>query len=94
MAKNRPSGEKAKVRLIPDWKSNFNRSFPLVRSLACDVPLGDHTAQYNMARKYAKLKASARNPFIDPAGCTYEVDIEEAMYHAIMDEQRKTAGER
>ena len=78
--------------LTPEVIAEFNHSFPLVRSLACDVPLGDHSAQYNMQEKYAKLQAGAGNPFIDPDGCTYEVDIEEAMFHALLEEQQKAVG--
>jgi len=78
--------------LTPELVAEFSHSFPLVRSLACDVPLGDHPAQYNLQEKYAKLQEGARNPFIDPDGCTYEVDIEEAMFHALLDEQQKTVG--
>ena len=78
--------------LTPEVIAEFSHSFPLVRSLACDVPLGDHPAQYNLEEKYAKLQAGARNPFIDPDGCTYEVDIEEAMFHALLDEQQKAVG--
>ena len=78
--------------LTPEVIAEFSHSFPLVRSLACDVPLGDHPAQYNMEEKYAKLQKGARNPFIDPDGCTYEVDIEEAMFHALLDEQQKAVG--
>ena len=78
--------------VTPAVAAEFNRSFPLVRGLACDVPLGDHPAQYNLARKYAKVKKGARNPFIDRAGCTAEADIEEAMFHALLAEQQKSAG--
>jgi metallo-beta-lactamase class B len=78
--------------LTPEVVAEFSHSFPLVRSLACDVPLGDHPAQYNLQEKYAKLQEGARNPFIDPDGCTYEVDIEEAMFHALLDEQQKAVG--
>ncbi len=69
----------------------FNRSFKLVRSLPCDVQLGDHPAQYSMEEKYAKLRNGSRNPFIDAAGCKIEVDIQEAMFHAILAEQQKAA---
>lgn len=78
--------------LTPNVIAEFNHTFPLVRSLACDVPLGDHPAQYNMQEKYAKLRDRAGNPFIDPDGCTYEVDIEETMFHALLDEQQKGVG--
>ena len=77
--------------LTPEVIAEFNHTFPLVRSLACDVPLGDHPAQYGMQEKYAKLQKGAPNPFIDRAGCKNEVHIEEAMFHALLDEQRRDA---
>src|SRR5947207_4414374 len=39
--------------LTPALVGEFNRSFKIVRSLSCDVQLGDHPAQYNMEEKYA-----------------------------------------
>ena len=75
--------------LTPDVIAEFNRTFPVVRSLPCDVPLGDHPAQYNMMEKYAKLQKGGANPFIDRAGCWNEADIEEAMFRALLDEQQK-----
>jgi metallo-beta-lactamase class B len=73
--------------LTPAITDEFNRSFKVTRSIPCDVPLGDHPAQYNMAEKYAKLRSGGPNPFIDPAGCRIETDIEEAMFRAILAEQ-------
>jgi metallo-beta-lactamase class B len=77
--------------LTPGIVDEFNRSFALVRSLPCDVQVGDHPAQYNLQGKYAKLQNGRPNPFIDPASCTLEADIEEAMFRAILDEQQKAA---
>jgi len=77
--------------LTPAIIDEFNRSFKLVRSLPCDVQLGDHPAQYSMEEKYAKLRNGSRNPFIDVASCTLEVDIQEAMFRAIRAEQQKAA---
>jgi metallo-beta-lactamase class B len=74
--------------LTPPVIDEFNRSFKLVRSLPCDVQLGDHPAQYNMQEKYANLRNGGRNPFIDPANCKLEADIQEAMFHAILAEQK------
>jgi metallo-beta-lactamase class B len=76
--------------LTPAVVEEFNRSFKLVRSLPCDVQLGDHPAQYNMEEKYAKLRNNSPNPFIDAPGCKLEADIEEAMFHAILAEQQKS----
>ena len=78
--------------LTPPLVDAFNRSFKLVRSLPCDVQLGDHPSQYNMQEKYAKLQNRGRNPFIDAASCKIEADIEEAMFQAILAEQQKAAG--
>jgi len=73
----------------PEAAAMFDRSFALVRTLACDVPLGDHPAQYRMQEKFAKLKPGAPNPFVDKAGCLTEARIQEAMYHAVVAEQQK-----
>lgn len=77
--------------LTPAVVNEFNRSFKLVRSLPCDVQLGDHPAQYNLQEKYAKLRTGGPNPFIEPASCLREADIQEAMFHATLDEQQKAA---
>jgi metallo-beta-lactamase class B len=65
----------------------------MLRTLPCDVPLGDHPAQYNMAAKHARLASGGPNPFIDPANCWAEAEIQEAMFRAQLDMQRK-AGQR
>jgi len=69
----------------------FNRSFKVVRALPCDVPLGDHPAQYNMLEKHAKLRNGGANPFIDAANCNLETDIQEAMFRAAVEEQQAAA---
>jgi metallo-beta-lactamase class B len=66
----------------------------VVRTLPCDVPLGDHPAEYGMTEKYAKLKPGAPNPFIDPSGCHLEGDMEEAMFKAILTEQQEAEHSR
>jgi hypothetical protein len=40
-----------------------------------------------MLEKYARLQPGGPNFFIDNAGCTTEADIQEAMFHAILNEQ-------
>jgi metallo-beta-lactamase class B len=74
--------------VTPDVETEFNRTFKMVRALPCDVPLGDHPAQYSMAAKYAKVKAGAPNPFVDPANCWGEADIQEAMFRAQLEMQK------
>lgn len=73
----------------PEVENEFNRTFKFIRTLPCDVPLGDHAAQYNLNEKYARLKPGAPNPFIDPANCWNEAEIQEAMLRATIQLQRK-----
>ncbi len=74
--------------LTPQVEAEMNRTFKVARSLACDVPLGDHPAEYRLEEKYAQLQKGGANPFIDRAGCSTEADIQEAMFHAIQKEQQ------
>jgi metallo-beta-lactamase class B len=79
--------------ISPDVAKEFDKSFAVVRTFPCDIQLGDHGSEFDLLGKYAKLKPGAPNPFIDKASCTKEIDMEEAMYHAIMAEQAaKAAG--
>ncbi len=75
--------------LTPPLIAEFNRAFKAVRSLPCDIPLGDHPAQYSMQEKFGKLKPGSANPFLDRAGCNDETDVEEAMFRAIIKEQEQ-----
>jgi len=77
---------RAPIPLTPAITAEFERSFKVVRALPCDIQLGDHPAEYAMEEKYAKLKPGTPNPFIDAASCRREVDLEEAMFHAILNE--------
>jgi metallo-beta-lactamase class B len=76
--------------LTPEIVGELTRSFKVVRAMPCDVPLGDHPAEYKLQEKYAKMQAGGPNPFIDKAGCLDEADIQEAMFHAIEAEQQKS----
>jgi metallo-beta-lactamase class B len=80
---------RAPGRVTPSVEDEFNRTFKMVRSLPCDVPLGDHPAQYNLSAKHARLNTSGPNPFIDPANCWLEADIQEAMFRAQVQMQQK-----
>jgi metallo-beta-lactamase class B len=75
--------------ISPETQAELERTFKTVRTIPCDVQLGDHGAQYNMQEKYAKLKSGGPNPFIDPKTCFHEADVEEAMFKAILAEQKK-----
>jgi metallo-beta-lactamase class B len=77
--------------ISPAIEAEFTRTFATLRTLPCDVPLGDHPAQYNMAAKYARVKPGAPNPFVDRDGCWNEAEIQEAMFHAQLQLQQRGA---
>jgi metallo-beta-lactamase class B len=77
---------------VPGIADEYVRAFAVAHGLPCDVPLGSHAAMYHMDEKFAKLEKGGPNPFIDPAGYQDEVAIEEAMFRAVLAEQRKAAG--
>jgi metallo-beta-lactamase class B len=74
--------------VTPEVAAELERAFKTVRALPCDVQLGDHGAQYGMLEKFAKVKEGGPNPFIDPASCTQEADVEQAMTEALLAEQK------
>ena len=74
--------------VTPANAAELDHAFTVVRALPCDVPLGDHPAEYDMQAKYAKLTTGGSNPFVDKAHCLSEANIQEAMYHAIVEEQK------
>jgi metallo-beta-lactamase class B len=61
----------------PQLVSLYRQSFKFLHSAHVDVPLGSHPAMYNMTEKFARVKAGAANPFIDPQGFQNEVTIQE-----------------
>jgi metallo-beta-lactamase class B len=79
---------RAPGNVTPAIETEFNRTFKVLRSLPCDVPLGDHPAQYNMMAKHAVLRAGAPNPFIDGANCWGEAEVQEAMLRAQVEMQK------
>ena len=79
---------RAPADVTPAIETEFNRTFKILRSLPCDVPLGDHSAQYNMMSKYSRMKAGAPNPFIDGANCWLEAEVQEAMLRAQLEMQK------
>lgn len=76
---------------VPGIADEFRRAFAVSRSLPCDVPLGSHPGMYNLAEKFARLGQGGPNPFIDPAGYKAELDLDEAMFLAVLAAQQKAA---
>jgi metallo-beta-lactamase class B len=75
---------RAPGRLTPETIDQMEQSFALVSQLRCDVPLGDHPAQYRMHQKYELLRGGNELAFVEPRGCTIEAGIQEAMFRALL----------
>jgi metallo-beta-lactamase class B len=75
---------------VPQIADEYRRSFRILRSLPCDIPLGSHPAMYGMAEKYAKL-GKGPNPFIDPQGYKTEVNLMEQVFNTEVARQQKEA---
>ncbi len=69
---------------VPGIADEFRRTFAVARSLPCDIPLGSHPGMYNLDEKFPKIGKGGPNPFIDPDGCRLEVEIDEAMFRAVL----------
>jgi metallo-beta-lactamase class B len=72
----------------PHIAEEYMQSYKVLRALPCDVPLGSHPAMYNLAAKYPKIGNGA-NPFIDPDGYKEELDVQEALFRSILEQQQK-----
>jgi metallo-beta-lactamase class B len=70
----------------PQIADEFRRTFQILRSLPCDIPLASHPAMYNLAQKFPKL-GKGPNPFIDPAGYKAEIDIAQGVFNQVWAEQ-------
>lgn len=55
-------------RNYPGIAEDYVKTFAVLKSLPCDLFLGAHGGYFDMKAKYARIKAGAANPFIDPAG--------------------------
>ena len=76
----------------PQIASDYERSFRVLKGLACDIFLGAHGDYYNLKDKYPRLKEGAANPFIDPAGYKAYIAEREAAFQKEL--ARQTAAKR
>jgi metallo-beta-lactamase class B len=74
----------------PQIADDFARSFKLLRSLPCDIPLASHTPMYRMEEKYARV-GNGPNSFIDPDGYQKELDINENVFRRTLEQQQSAA---
>ena len=68
----------------PEQKADFERAFPLLRSLHADIWLTEHGRLFGRYRKFAARDTAANpaDPFIDPAGYRAFIDSAEAEFRS------------
>jgi metallo-beta-lactamase class B len=73
----------------PAIADEYRLAFQVLHALPADVPLGSHPGMFNMAAKHAKLAAGGANPYIDPQGYKAEIDLVEATFRSVLNEQKR-----
>jgi metallo-beta-lactamase class B len=71
----------------PQIASDYERTFRVLKSLACDLFLGAHGDYYGMAAKFAQVKPGAPNPFLDTEGYQRYVSERERAFRAELSKQ-------
>lgn len=73
----------------PQIASDYEKTFRVLASLPCDIFLGAHGVYYDMDDKLKRLRAGARNPFIDPEGYkTYVAERKQAFESELAAQQQ------
>ncbi len=72
--------------LYPQIAQDYERTFRVLRSLACDVFLGAHGDYYGLAAKAARM-GKGPNPFLDPEGYRAYVAEREQAFRAELKKQ-------
>ncbi len=71
----------------PAIAQDYEQTFRTLKSLPCDVFLGAHGGYFGMEAKFARVKAGAANPFVDPEGYRSYVAEREQAFRAELAKQ-------
>ncbi len=71
----------------PNILTDYKHAFEVLRALPCDIFLGAHAMYFDLAKKYAELSASDKNPFIDPAGYQTHIAQKEHDFYVELQKQ-------
>lgn len=77
--------------VYPQMAADFEKTFRVLKGLACDVFLGAHGSYYDMETKYARMKDGGPNPFIDPDGYRSFVEEHEKIFRTELERQMAAA---
>ncbi len=79
-------------KAYPKIADDYVKTFAVLKSLPCDLFLGAHGGYYGLKEKYARMKAGAANPFIDPEGYKAYVAEREATFRKEWQRQKLHPG--
>jgi metallo-beta-lactamase class B len=72
----------------PQIATDYEKMFRVLTGLPCDIFLGAHGNYFDLETKYARLKAGALEPFVDPEGYKKYVADKEDAFKAELAKQR------
>ena len=72
----------------PTIAEDYERTFRVLKSLPCDLFLGAHGSYFDLEAKYQRMRAGARNAFVDRAGCEAFVAQKEREFRSELAKQR------
>jgi metallo-beta-lactamase class B len=75
-------------KAYPQIAEDYERMWRVLKSLPCDIFLGAHGEYFGMEEKYARMKQSGPNPFIDPEGYKKYIAEKEADFDAELAKQK------
>ncbi|HWP85119.1 MAG TPA: subclass B3 metallo-beta-lactamase [Terriglobia bacterium] len=76
----------------PNIVEDYQRSFKLLRTLPCDVPLYPRATTIHMQEKHERLKRGEKpNPFVDPALCKGYIDEYQGLFEDQLRQQLAAA---
>ena len=81
----------------PEIAEDYVATFAKARALPVDVFLGAHPGWYKLAQKFEKMQNRQDgdlNPFIDRAGYAAHIDLQEARFLSMIEQQREVKRSR
>lgn len=74
----------------PTITRDYEKMWQVLKSLPCDIFLGGHGGYFNLIEKYARMKNSTNNPFIDSEGYKKFIAQKEQDYKKLLKQQQNS----
>ncbi len=76
----------------PQIADDYAKGFAVLKSLPCDIFLGAHGGYFGLKAKYEKMKAGAKDAFIDPEGYKAFVAERDDTFRKEWERQKQNSG--